>query len=524
MLAIAYNAILFISFFLITTPLLNSSDNAFCLYLMGGGFGNAPTELIYYNHLLHPLITIPVKELFLLNANINWYSVVLILFHFLACSVIFNRILKLKPLHTGIIIYTLFFCIFEAHFLLSLTFTSTSLILTISAIIILLTSGENKRLNFKHILISAVLLVSASLFRIYTILPVVGIALPLFVFFLKKKDIITVCLSFTAVIVIICINSYTQREYYKHKIPNWSNEEQYRQILYGFFNDENAYHGLDSTWEIEEKLLKDALIIDTNFLSTEKLLQMQKESQRNSSQNIFNSERFSFKWFVINNRIFIGYFIFLMLFGGILNRKYIFASIISFACLILGIVFLYLFAKLPDYIFLSGLTLLSLLISSIGFNSPRKGLLLYANIAGMVFFMVWGIVRIYKENLKNLNNHLHFRQAATEVANYPDKLFFVTDYTFPSDYISVFDVPQKYPLTNVVLGWHYSYSYSLQMLKKFGINDIKDLPQSQNVLLWGKPVKELLDYFSKTAKLKLQYSPPLPQFKYGEVRKLQILQ
>ncbi|MBS1749752.1 MAG: hypothetical protein JST63_07600 [Bacteroidetes bacterium] len=516
--AVSYTALLFASFFLITTPLFNSSDNAFCLYLLGGGFGNAPTELIYYNHLLHPFITIPVKELFLLNPDINWYSVVLILFHFLACSIILDRLLFRKSFQTGIIIYTLFFCVFESHLLLSLSFTSTSLILTISAIVVLLVSGVNKDMGLKNISMSVALLVCASLFRMYTVVPLVGIALPILLFILKKREIIFLGSALFAVLIIIAATNYMHREYYKYKIPNWEKGEQYRQLLYNFYNNENAYQGLDSTWLTEEMLLKDALIIDTNFLSTRKLLSMQNESHRTISQKVSDLQQDGVRWFVINNRIFVGCFVFLIFFCR-LNRKYIIATMISSICLMGGIGLLYLFAKIPDYIFLSGLALLSLLIAAIRIEKPQRDLIYYPGLLGILFFMIWGAVRIYKENLKNLHNHLLFQQAATEVAKYPDNLFFVTDYTFPSDYISVFDTPRKYPLSNVVLSWHYSYSFSLQMLKRFGVNDIKELPYSHKILLWGKPVKELTDYFFKTAQIKLEYSLPLPLFKYGEVRK-----
>jgi len=519
---VLFNAILFFAFFLVTTPLFNSSDNVFCLYLLGGGFGQAPTELIYYNHLLHPVITVVIRKLFLLDPYVNWYSVILIFFQFIASSVIAVRLISRQPLKIAMLVYSLFFIVFQSYFLLSISFTNTSIILTIAAIFLLVPMSQKKMISFKESLCVIALLIFASLFRIHTIIPLIGMSLPFFILFQKIKTIIRTFFIIGIAAFFICLGNYIHQKIYTNSIPNWVQDEQYRQQLYSLFNDGYASHNVVANWQTEQGLLKYALIIDTNFIGTNKLIQIRSDlhaKRNNGSDNLDSSD--SFKWFIINNRIFLGCFFFLLLFCKI-DKQYITVVLISFLCLITGCFILFYFVKLPDYVFLSGLGLLCLLISLTSLMFPRHSLMYYAKFGVAFFFIFWGVIRIYKENKKNLDNNCSFKLAATEVKKYPKYLFLVTDYSFPLDYVSVFDIPKEYPLDNVVLGWHYSYSFSLEMLKKFNINSVQKLPYASNVLLWGKPVQELLDYYSKSTNINLEYSNPLPEFKYGEVRRFHL--
>jgi hypothetical protein len=519
---VLFNAILFFTFFGVTTPLFNSSDNVFCLYLLGGGFGQAPTELIYYNHLLHPVITIAIKKLFVLDPYVNWYSVILIFFQFIASSAIAVRLISGKSLRIAILVYSLFFIVFQSYFLLSLSFTNTSIILTIAAILILGPENPEKMITLRESLYVIALFIFASLFRIHIIILLVGMCLPFFILFQKIKNIIRTFFIIVIASFFICLGNYIHQKIYTNSIPNWVQDEQYRQHLYSLFNDGYVSHNVVTNWQTEQGLLKYALIIDTNFLGTNKLIQIQKDlhKKRNlESKNLDNSN--SFKWFIINNRIFFGCFFSLLLFCKI-DKQYISVVLISFLCLVTGCLILFYFVKLPDYVFLSGLGLLCLLISFKPLVCTRYSLLYCAKLGVVFFFIFWGVIRIWKENKKNIVNNRSFKLAVAEVEKYPRDLFFVTDYSFPLDYVSVFDVPQKYPLNNVILGWHYSYSFSLEILKKFNISSVQKLPYASNVLLWGKPVQELLDYYSKSANMNLEYSNPLPEFKYGEVRRFHL--
>jgi hypothetical protein len=55
---------LFILFFLVFKPVLNSDDDFYFLYTLAGGHNAAPTPLLHYLYTLHPIITWPLSELF----------------------------------------------------------------------------------------------------------------------------------------------------------------------------------------------------------------------------------------------------------------------------------------------------------------------------------------------------------------------------------------------------------------------------------------------------------------------------
>jgi len=95
--------------------------------------------------------------------------------------------LKTNSKRVVISIYLLFFLLFECIFLLYLNVTTTTIILTIAALVLLISFPAAL---FSYRIISAiVLLVYASFFRIYLMLPIVGIALPFLLPALRKKNI-----------------------------------------------------------------------------------------------------------------------------------------------------------------------------------------------------------------------------------------------------------------------------------------------------------------------------------------------
>lgn len=142
----------------------------------------------------------------------------------------------------------------------------------------------------------------------------------------------------------------------------------------------------------------------------------------------------------------------------------------------------------------------------------------------MLFLIFWASVRVIKVNINNSRLNLKFKNAYEQIDSHRSTLFFVQDFTFPYDYIYSFDVPAKYSLRNVLTDWQYPEAQSIKVLHSFNINCVKDIPYADNVLFWGKPVDALLEYFTIVTGKKVYFSQPLNEFKYGEVRKLQILQ
>lgn len=111
--------LLLLFFNILATPLLNSGDDAYFMYTLSGGYGEAPTNLLQYNNGWHPWLGWLVKSLFAWAPGINWYGIILLLFHFAGLSAILYVLLKkLKPTEAVLLVLLLFIFI-ESRLLLS---------------------------------------------------------------------------------------------------------------------------------------------------------------------------------------------------------------------------------------------------------------------------------------------------------------------------------------------------------------------------------------------------------------------
>src|SRR5215203_3797391 len=117
-----FNLFLFLNLFFLVKPIYDTEEDVYILYLLSGGFGNSPTELLHYNHGLHPYLGYFIKTLFVLNSNINWYSLCLTTSHYIACTIILYYLLKIKPGWGTLFIYLLLFVVFECMFLININF------------------------------------------------------------------------------------------------------------------------------------------------------------------------------------------------------------------------------------------------------------------------------------------------------------------------------------------------------------------------------------------------------------------
>src|SRR6478752_8189741 len=127
------NLILFLLIIICLKPLLNTWDDAFIMYSFSGGFGIPPTELVDYSWGWHFLLGLIVKNLFILIPYINWYSVLLLSIHWVSSSLILIFFLNTFRLLNALLYFAIFFVIFETTLVLSLNFTSTSIIIAIAA-------------------------------------------------------------------------------------------------------------------------------------------------------------------------------------------------------------------------------------------------------------------------------------------------------------------------------------------------------------------------------------------------------
>src|SRR5688500_8973863 len=130
----------FTSFFIILFflyPTYHSADDNYLLYEMSGALGNGPTNLLHYNYTWHPYLTYLLKRLFQTFPGQNWYSICLYSLHFTSWFCLLTVILRRLSFKLALLLILLVFVVFEAQLLLRITYTNTSIILGIAALIYL---------------------------------------------------------------------------------------------------------------------------------------------------------------------------------------------------------------------------------------------------------------------------------------------------------------------------------------------------------------------------------------------------
>lgn len=89
--------------------------------------------------------------------------------------------------------------------------------------------------------------------------------------------------------------------------------------------------------------------------------------------------------------------------------------------------------------------------------------------------IIWGGIRLYKLNKKNIEGQENFLNAWQELSRNSDKLFIAPYFSIPFDDLGVFISPLKYPLPNVVFKNSLMNHAHKQVYKKYGIQSTEDL-------------------------------------------------
>lgn len=473
-LSIGTNLLLFGIFFTLFKPIYDNEDDVYILYKLSGGFGEPPTALVHYNHILHPLLGWPIAWLFRSMNVINWYTVFLVIGHFISCTYIFFRVLKIHPFKTCFPLFLLLFVIFEARLLSNISFSNTAIILGCASIVAL--SENNKRAVLSFSGLSLMFLVVASFFRIHVLIPIIGVSLPFLLLVSKKAALSTVITLATAGVLIVAFNLVHQ-SYYEKRIPGWKQEEAYRQKIYKFYNSRVLnYPKPGEKWYAAMSFLNSGLPMDSTLLNSSLLASMYTDLTAKPSSEIGPQDEKP--WFWINNRILFFTTILLLLFSGF-NKKLVMMETISLVFLTGGLLLLHSYGKIPVYLLPGCLLLLGFLILLKGNYSTGIYPVVIRNtfIALMVF---WGIVQYYKLNQQHKSAIASFRTAASTAKNDQDTLL-IACLDYPVQKFYVFDLPKKYPLSNVLYMQHFLHQDYHAAFKRFGVASINDLYTKINV-------------------------------------------
>lgn len=517
--AVVINGILFALLFSFYFPVYRSGDDVFLLYLMGGGFAQEPTALLHYNHIMHPILGNLLAALFKAVPAVNWYTVFLVLVHYVSTTTVFFILLQKQTRAVAGLLYLVFFIIIESWFLLQLTFSVTAAIAAMAATAVLWYNTNNSK-GGSYYVFPAILLLTGALLRIHILIPVVLVALPLLIsntFFINRLKLVVTLLL---LVLITAGLNYQHQQYYKKNIAGWQQEENYRQAIFNYYN-KPLITKATSRLSVKESFIAYGVYIDKGFLS-EAAIDTLTSNNRLPADKIIQSGMQRLYWPAMESRIFIlalSLATLLLLFTESKQQRWL-GIIVSAAALFL-LLYLHFFLKLPFY-------LVPVLIGAatciIFVSLPRLQLgnvKLFITAAILLLCLSWGLVRLQKISSQNKKENGLFKKAQSQIAAKPQHLFIVTEDSFPMDCFGIWDSPATYPLPNLLYKDHFFNNHYQPTLKRFNIKNPAALWHQPNVLWWGKRTDLLKEYYRQRYQSEIQFSVPLSGFGNATVRKIE---
>lgn len=516
-------AILLSLFTGITTPLLNSGDDAFMMYTLSGGFGEAPTNLLHYNHLWHPWLGGLVSNLFSAIPEVNWYSIALLVYHWLGLTAVLYVMLRMLKLSSAILLFLTLFIFIEARLLLSLNLTGAVFVSGSGAVLLLTYLVKQQRITNWLTVFAILLLLLAGLLRLHVILLVIFLFLPLLFFRFSKMQIVKVVTIFLlSGTILFGLNKLQEQHYIKH-IPGWKKQEEFRQGLFYAYNrpiKENIPANVfaDIT---EKELFFSAFLYDSVKFTPKRVREISKNITRERWLDE-KEDRLGLYWFFFELRI---YFLLFVFFIGLLflskQRKQLRYWLLPALAVLLIYTYLFIFLKMTATIHLGLLFILWIQFSitipgtTTFFTVKKRYLFLLSGV--FLFLLAWMFIRLYKENIANKDRQQKFRCVVKELNQQKDKLFIATDDSFPLGYFYIWDVPAQYPVTNLLYKDRLLTHMYPQTLSRYGIKDLnKALSEDERILLLGA---KLLSLENMVIGKKLSES--IPAFKCTEVRRFE---
>lgn len=514
--------VVIVLFNLFFTPLLNSGDDAFMMYTLGGGYGETPTNLLQYNHIWHPWLGWLIKSLYQNAPGINWYSVALLLFHVLGLSSVLYVFLQRTKWIQALLFFAILFFFVEARLLLSLTFTGTAFVLGLGGVCLL--SHQLQRGNWKslNILAAIIFLLLTGMLRLQVCWLVMVLFGSVVLTWLNKKQLVQWGVVIVTIAGLLFVFNKIHVNYYQRNIPGWEQQEKFRQALFYSYNrqlkSETTF--TDST---EAHLFFAGFLYDSVKFNTARIDSISKQITRNRS--FINKEDVNgLYWFFIEMRVYLLLLVVLLAIPVMMKKYRLLADwSISLAPYLALHVYLFLYLKITEPLHL-GLLLflfLTLLLQLCKIENPMavkgKSWLPWAILLLLSFG--WIGVRIFKENETNKQKHQRFLCMINELNQQPGKLFVATDDSFPLGYASIWDRPQQYPAANLLYKDRLITHTYLQTLKRKGISNLDSaLLYNKNVFLLGAALPALT----------VKYQPavltgPFTVFHCLEVRQLDVV-
>lgn len=502
------------------TPILNSGDDAFLMYTLAGGYGEAPTHLLHYNHVWHPLLGWIIKELFTSYPQVNWYTLTLLGVHFVALIFIYHAFIRRTGLATGSLMFFIFFFFFEIRFLLTPSFTSTAFVGACGTLMNLVLVIDKDTRKWKKTLPAILLVVVAGLLRLQIAWLVMILFLPYALPILTKEKRTRWLIFFGSAAILLFVLNTRHENFYRKQIPGWEQQENFRQALfYGYNRPVKADPSAAFRDSTEMQLFFSGFLYDDPQFNTKRLKEISEHITRKRLLDE-KEDRQGIYWLFMEIRVYLvlfGVFIISLIIQkkkSILRR---WVSTLIMVVLIYGGLFVLMKITPPIHI---GLLMILWLHLAGHFNKEDNLFpdIKWQRLAGslvLVLAFCWMGIRVFSENKINIKKRAQFYCALGELNKDQSRLFIATDDNFPLSYFYTWDVPRDYPVTNLIykdrlLAGTYKYT-----LDRFGMTAVdSSIVDRDFVYLLGNLVPAVGQKFVA------KYTGRFPAYKCLQVRKL----
>lgn len=436
--------VLFFAFILaLTRPVFGSSDDTFLAYLLGGGFGYAATEMLHYGAAFHPILGWMVKQFNLLFPSINGFSVLLYFGFFIAFTVLFVQILNNRFSGFRIFLYVCLCLVFETWFLIRPSFTALALVLSLAAYLKLYVFLKSPEHSFRRLIGPLLLFSFSAMLRLPATLVFAVPALVLYFPYLKAR--IKPVLLFAALFLGVLFNLHlSQRLVYENKVTEWNKQESYRNLYFSKVN-RSLIKPADEVLSCQDYLLANSIFIDKEALTESYIKSVDFAFFSEIKQRLFNAEMW--KWFLINNKLFLLFPISLLLFFLFSSKGIKEPFFLAFLIILGQCAVLVLFFKLPSYI-----TPFLCFGFSVFIIYERKGEDCYLFIQALFVLVLsaWSVRHLASMDSEGREHNRILKSKIAEFEQFPESVFIATDDFFPLADFYVFDHPKAFSLPNLL--------------------------------------------------------------------------
>ncbi len=512
---------LFLLFNLIATPLLNSGDDTFLMYTLGGGYGERPSNLLHYNFGWHVGLGWIVKSLFNVFPGINWYVILLLLFHIAGCTCILYTLLKRHKTPIALLLFIIAFFFIETRLLLSFTFTGAALVAGTGSMCLLIHQFQQRKAMSRNTVVALLLLLLCGMLRLHIAWMVILLFASVAVTIIPRQQWLRFTASLVVVLVLLFGANKIHEHHYASNIPGWKQQEKFRQALFYAYNKQLITVPPPGSFKdsTEQQLFFAGFLYDSVNFNIERIEEIGKKITRNRSLTNKDDQQ-GLYWFFIEMRVYILLFAVVIV---LLLTQRLFSPVrnwlLSFLAFLSLHSYLFVFQKITIPIHLGLLLFLWLALAmQLKTENSISGQLKSIVPTGIMLLALscWMAVRLIKENSENKERYQRFLCATKELNQQPDHLFIATDDAFPLNYFYIWNTPKDYPAANLLYKDRLITHSYFNTLKRFSITNLEEaLVNNKKVFLVGRALPAL-----EKGKEPARLSGPFPVYKCLDVRQL----